>query len=146
VGHVAPFRHGVCLILFNDQSELLLQHRSHDALHYPGHWSFFVGAVQAGVSPRQAVRREIVEELEYNCNPTLFLIRNVHVANGDVVFQNAFYAKYDGKPLRLNEGQGMDWFSFEQIKYLKMADFNKSLAERFERFLSTAPIDLAGSH
>ena len=52
------------LALYNDQKEILLQHRSKDALRLPDYWAFFGGGIEGEETPEQAIAREILEELE----------------------------------------------------------------------------------
>lgn len=103
------------IILIKDK-KILLQHRTDDAPVLPGYWGFFGGCVEQGETPEEAVRREAFEELGYVLkNPKLIL--TVERKSGTCYF---FAEEYTGAKLELNEGQGMDWFTIEEAKSLKM--------------------------
>ena len=53
------------LILYNNESKILLQHRTKDAPTFPDYWAFFGGGIEEGESAEQAVKRESLEELGY---------------------------------------------------------------------------------
>jgi 8-oxo-dGTP pyrophosphatase MutT (NUDIX family) len=53
------------LILHNNESKVLLQHRTEDAPTFPDYWAFFGGGIEEGESAEQAVKTESLEELGY---------------------------------------------------------------------------------
>jgi 8-oxo-dGTP diphosphatase len=53
------------LILYDNDSKILLQHRTTDAPTFPDYWAFFGGGIEEGESAKQAVKRESLEELGY---------------------------------------------------------------------------------
>ncbi len=57
IGHMLLMSPGVAAIIFNDQHELLLQHRSDNGL-----WGLPGGAIDPGEEPAEAVVREVYEE------------------------------------------------------------------------------------
>ena len=59
----SDLRHYAVAILFVDEETLLFQVRSEQLLHQPGDICFPGGAVEEGESPREAVIRELKEEL-----------------------------------------------------------------------------------
>ena len=59
-------RHVAAALLVTPDGHYLMQHRD-DLPHIllPGHWACFGGAIEAGESPEAAMRRELVEEIEF---------------------------------------------------------------------------------
>jgi len=59
--------HAAAAIIVTDDGRYLLQLRDDiPGIFYPGHWGCFGGAISAGETPLQALRRELAEELEYS--------------------------------------------------------------------------------
>lgn len=81
------------LLLFDEKKRILLQHRTDDAPRLAGYWAFFGGGIEKGETPEDAVRREIMEELEYELvNPNLVMVQDFETAgiNGKKI---CFYGK-----------------------------------------------------
>ncbi|MBL8133685.1 MAG: tryptophan synthase subunit alpha [Anaerolineae bacterium] len=58
-------KHMVCALPVTPTGEVLLQQRDHaPGIAYPGAWTIFGGAVEADETPDEAIRRELIEELE----------------------------------------------------------------------------------
>lgn len=53
-----------CIILARDTGRILLPHRS-DEVQEPGTWGCWGGAIDRGLSPEEAVRREVEQEAGY---------------------------------------------------------------------------------
>ncbi|MDR4493597.1 MAG: NUDIX domain-containing protein [Nitrospirales bacterium] len=61
-----PVGDAVAAIITLDDGRYVLQHRDNlPHIWYPDHWGCFGGAVQEGEEPLDALRRELVEELEF---------------------------------------------------------------------------------
>ena len=59
--------HAVAAIIVTEDRRYLLQLRDDiPGIFYPGHWGCFGGAIAAGETPLQALRRELAEELEFS--------------------------------------------------------------------------------
>ena len=112
------------ILLHDEKKRFLLQHRTSDAPKFPGRYGFFGGEAEEKETPEMAVKRECYEEIEYELkNPKLLLNtiindeygkRNVHV----------FLEKYDPeKKLVLNEGCAMKWATKEEVRNLKIVDY-----------------------
>ena len=107
-----------CIVLYTTQGKILLQHRTDDAPTDPSKWSLFGGRVEEGETPEAAVKRECYEELVYKLqSPRLVLTKELFARN------YTFIEAYDKKQeLNLQEGQGMRWFSYDELNDLDLAD------------------------
>ena len=107
------------IILYDEDNRILLQFRGPKAPSVQNKWSFFGGGIEINENPEQAVKRESIEELNYNLNnPKL-----VYILDYDLGYKKGkkycFIEKYDSsKVLSLGEGDGMRWFSLEEIKLM----------------------------
>ncbi|MEO0532934.1 MAG: NUDIX hydrolase [Cyanobacteria bacterium P01_A01_bin.123] len=59
-------------ILYQDNHCLMQLRDDIPTIIYPGHWAFFGGHLEAGESPDEGVRRELMEEIGYEA-PSLTL-------------------------------------------------------------------------
>lgn len=57
------YRRVSILVPYNSNKEILLQHRTKDAPHYPDYWGFFGGDIDGDETPEEALIREAKEEL-----------------------------------------------------------------------------------
>jgi 8-oxo-dGTP diphosphatase len=101
--------------------QYLLQHREdRPDISYPNFWGLFGGACERGESAADALRRELMEELDLDVSgykPLLtctydlwFEDRRTRKAFFSVELSNAQAGK-----LVLGEGQGMAWFRFGEV-------------------------------
>jgi 8-oxo-dGTP pyrophosphatase MutT (NUDIX family) len=104
-------------ILHCGDGRYLLQHRdAKRTIFYPDHWGFFGGAIEAGETPRQALERELREELQLEltgCEVKPFSRFNFNVEPVAIVPLDRHYfdVRIDSGVvgrLRLGEGQAMD--------------------------------------
>ena len=116
----------------------MLQHRSETAKRYPGHWGIFGGGIEVGEEPEMAMRREILEELEYiPKNPTLILSQSFEnkYKEGRAT-KYVFIDRYDeSQVLKQHEGQGLAWFSLEKIRELPVIDHDMEVYETAAGYL-----------
>ncbi|TGN07986.1 NUDIX domain-containing protein [Leptospira ilyithenensis] len=111
--------HAVKALIYRDDTRILLQQRDYNpGIVFQGYWTFFGGQVETGESLKDALKRELLEELEYSPG-------NV----GEELFQwewrgdNPFCCnhclpvlmKADENTLVLKEGLAMKWFLFEEL-------------------------------
>jgi len=115
----------VALIVLYDGERVLLQHRSDDASRKPGFWAFFGGGIEQGETPEQAVRREMMEELQVVLDDIESFERYEFAEEGGVYEKHVFLAPltYPVAQLRAQqqEGQGLGMFSADEVKNLKIS-------------------------
>jgi 8-oxo-dGTP diphosphatase len=120
------------LILVRDDGCLLLQHRTEDAPLWPGYWGLFGGGIDGNETPKQAIEREIFEELHYPL-PEIRLFLVMDIDRQDYAgTRYIFLASYDNKTkLEMGEGQGMGWFNIDEALSLKLNEYNRRTIELY---------------
>ena len=118
----------VCgVILYTDDGRVLLQQRDDNPeIPYPGYWTFFGGALEAGETPDEAMRRELLEELELQLPFTYWMdyICPVRSKPGGVTTRNYMYVARLDRPietLTLHEGQALRLFTPQEAWGLDLA-------------------------
>lgn len=111
----------VASILWNPDLGYLLQHREdiHD-IAYPGWWCLFGGAREEHETPVQAIRRELLEELELDIPEPEIFFSCAYDLNFESRYVRKFYfISYVSNDLNsrivLNEGQGLKWVMPEML-------------------------------
>ncbi len=107
------------LIALNRDHKILLQHKSADAPNNPNTWCLFGGGIEDGESPEEAVRRELLEELQLQINPVFFK------STTDLdIERNYFFSHLDVEVEVLKkqqmEGDDLGYFSLAEMNSLKM--------------------------
>ncbi|WAT18557.1 (deoxy)nucleoside triphosphate pyrophosphohydrolase [Aurantiacibacter sp. MUD11] len=123
----------VAVALFDSQGRVLLQQRL-PGKHHAGLWEFPGGKVESTEMPREALVREIAEELGLELDPALL--------------QPAFFAEEGGNPaIVLNlytshqaagegearDGQAFGWFAPDEAAGLELAPMDRALLEKLRR-------------
>lgn len=115
--------HAVKAIIYSSDGHVLLQQRDYTSgILFPGCWTFFGGQVEAGENLKDALQRELLEEL--GCVPGQVedeLFRWAWL--GEPPAQNYFFPVFcevNNDALELNEGQAMSWFSIEGLKDINL--------------------------
>lgn len=124
-------------ILVNARGEMLLQQRDNKPeLLYPGCWSTFGGAVEADETPHEAIRRELLEEIELEPSLTLwqtFTHEYIYQGRPTLVEQYVYYGAVDleADEIALNEGQALAFFNRADLETLPVAFWFEPLLAAF---------------
>ena len=126
----------VAMIIENPNQEVLLLLRDNKPeIAYPNHWSLVGGHIEAGESAEQAALRELGEEVGLNLCLSLWKRYDYQFAPNIMVDQYVFIGKVDAETpeMILGEGQAMCFFSYRDIKGLKIGfGFEVVLNEYFD--------------
>ena len=125
------------LVLYNDQKEILLQHRSKEALRLPDYWALFGDGIEGKETPEQALAREILEELEYEVVSPKLIFTQKFTYKEDENTKYVFVEKYNpARPLTQHEGQEMRWCKFEDLDDLLIVDHDRIVLSKIQKFLN----------
>jgi 8-oxo-dGTP diphosphatase len=96
--------------------KFLFQHRDEGIEISPGHWAYFGGHVEKGATIQEALKREILEEIEYEVSDaTLFMTQDFNSSVGPSR-KFVFICKFDSsQKLVQHEGQGMAWLTPDEF-------------------------------
>lgn len=117
----------VSAFLYNAEGKVIAQLRDDKpGLMFPGKWSTLGGRIEDGETPDEAMRRELVEEIEI-CPPLTFWKKfENRFSSGGRDYDGDIYA-YVGlieqkiEEIHLHEGQGVAYLSAEDIDRLQFA-------------------------
>ena len=109
-----------------DGSDVLLSKRSADS-HQAGKWEFPGGKLRSGESPREALERELEEELGIRVRSAYPLIQIRHAYPDKQVFLDVWrVTDYDGVP-HGRERQVVDWVNQDRLMKLELPAANHTI-------------------
>ncbi|MEK6807677.1 MAG: NUDIX domain-containing protein [Nanoarchaeota archaeon] len=111
------------LVLINPAGRILLQLRSKKAKE-GGKWSFFGGRVDDGETPKQAIMREIKEELNYDVDCFEILDKS-HERIWFIIKTDKNISEFD-----LNDGDGFGFFDYDDAVKLDLTENTRMILER----------------
>lgn len=120
----------VIVFLHNNFNSYLLQLRDFKpSIIFPGHWGAFGGAIEEGESPRDALVRELIEEIGYSPEELKFIgeVNKDQLRLNINMFHSSMGISLS--KLRLMEGVDMDLFTIEEI--LSKNLYSKKLGDVF---------------
>jgi 8-oxo-dGTP diphosphatase len=140
---------GVNAIPINADGKILLQQRDDRSdLSYPGYWTTFGGKVEDGESPDEAIRRELLEEIELELPMKLWRVEEYPMERDGqkiIVESYTYVGRIDraASEITLNEGQALGYFGLEDLDRLKIGwDFERVFREFFAALIEGAlPLD-----
>ena len=110
--------HTVKAVIYLDDKLLLQLRDQKQDIFYPGVWGLFGGGMDVGEKPIDALKRELLEEIGFEIKSAKLLFSWNHDKYNSVLHFFLVPLTVELEKLCLNEGQGMDLFSIEQIKRL----------------------------
>ena len=123
----------VAALALSDGNGRWLMHKRPIGKHHGGLWEFPGGKVEAGETPRNALIREISEELGLAldpaaCMPACFAEGKGATGPGEIVIM-LYTAEWDGSPVAALEGGEVDWFAVPEIARLAKPPLDVALVQ-----------------
>ena len=124
-------------IILNENGDVLLQKKDFNYFWFPGYWGFFGGKVESGELPKNALKRELLEELKFNANDLKFFKKYDYVDScSKGVRQGKMYIyvckfKENISSLSLNEGAGFAFFSKNENLPKPMINHNHKVLKEY---------------
>jgi 8-oxo-dGTP diphosphatase len=121
---------GTNIILLNDQNAVLLQLRDNKpTIPYPNMWAIPGGHIDKGETPLECILREVKEELGIELsNAALFMAAERSYGREHTYWARANFRLED---IKLSEGQGVRWFSHDEIKNIQLIYEDNLILEDF---------------
>jgi 8-oxo-dGTP diphosphatase len=130
---------GAAAILQNSQGQVLLQQRDDKPnLPFAGYWTLPGGKVENNETPEEAIKRELMEELELEFPVRLWKVYERPGPYSITIVQYVYTGKTDQpiSSLAINEGQDLQYFAPAKIDKMPIAyGFDSLLVEYFASLL-----------
>lgn len=124
-------------LIYREDQKILLQLRDNSSLiSYPETWNFFGGEVEKNESPKEALFRELNEELEWSPQSAEFLLKWSNPKDGSLMHIFTVFCDVPSNHLIQHEGQTMDWYFVNELDQLFSGGF-KNLIPRFKKFINS---------
>ncbi len=120
----------VSLIIENSKGQVLLQLRDDKPdIPYPNHWAVLGGKIEEGETREEALRREMMEEIELVLDDFQFLCElNI---NNQKIFLYKTNKDLDVNKTPLHEGQKIEFFYEKKAFKLKLKAEDKEMLKYF---------------
>lgn len=118
-----------CIILAKDTKRILLGQRGTHG-DFPLTWASIGGCMEEGEGPKQACRREVMEETGYSDQMTLLPL--MVFKDGDFTYYNHLaIVPWEFEAVRCEENNALTWFKFNDWPSPRHPGFQKLLENRF---------------
>jgi len=105
------------IILRNKEGKFLFQHRDDkEGVLCRNMWGLFGGEVEEGETPEEGVVREIMEELCFDISGKIKFVEKINIPGISDVYIYEYFGTVEIGELKQREGQGMKFFSLDEIK------------------------------
>ena len=121
------------IIPTDSDGRVLLQHKDDGAPSNPNTWCLFGGGVKEGESYEQAIRRELIEELDLALENIKFVMSHDDNLIQRRIFTAKIHKTSDELLPKLTEGDNLGFFNWLEIKNLNVAEPHRKILAEFFR-------------
>jgi len=121
---------GTNIIFLDEQNAILLQLRDDNPnIPYPNRWAIPGGHISKGETPLECILREVKEELGVELNEAaLFVAAERSYGREHTYWAKAHFRLAD---ITLSEGQGVQWFTYDEIKNMQLIYEDNLIVDEF---------------
>ena len=111
----------VAAVIFDSEDRILIARRG-PTKSFAGQWEFPGGKVEKGEDHRTALRRELLEEMGFVADVTVWLGTNKHHYDNVTVNLHVYRSEYISGNLKLTAHDSIDWVSFDELGYFDFTE------------------------
>lgn len=130
----------VCGIILNSEGLIFAARRS-EGRSFGGYWEFPGGKIERGERPKEALQRELVEELGLK----LEIGNSLHTISWEnqtgAYSLEAFICSHDLAGMVLHDHDTYGWFAIEDLLRLEMLIADLALLPHLDKYLQERPRD-----
>jgi 8-oxo-dGTP diphosphatase len=123
-----------CILIENSNGNFLLQLKDSTYKLYPLHWSILGGKIEENETPLEAIKREMIEEINTELINPKFI--ESQIINNEKLYLFHEKMDLDIPKIVLTEGEKVEYLSKEQILELKMLPSGKKLFQYYLKKIS----------
>ena len=122
-------------VIFKDEKFLLQLRDNKPNIPYPNTWAFFGGGVEDSENHKEALKRELEEELGWSPESFEYLIKIMNKTFNCKITHYILECSVSRDELCLGEGAAMGWFTYDEVLKLENklheVDYVTSLANNY---------------
>ncbi len=124
-------------LILNERNEVLLQKKDAEYPWFPNKWCMFGGWIELNEEPKNALDRELLEELGLAINDLSFYKKERYQDTCHLGTREGDYFIYQGKfsgdisEIHLKEGAGFAFFSKDELNSINLVYHNRRIIGEF---------------
>ena len=123
---------GVALI-FNKQNKILIGKRAKTE-PLSGFWEFPGGKLEKGETPQEALKRELMEELNVNSTIKDFFNESIYKHSTGTFKLLTYFTEIDDSTLEMRVHEQLEWVTLKESRNYKMFESNLSIVDELEKY------------
>jgi len=120
-------------IIVDKRGQFLLQKKTMDYEHFSGQWGLFGGAIEEGETEKEAIKREVLEEIGIEFENFIFFEKQNYSLKEMEVEEFIFAVEFNKKmnEIKLEEGAGFAFFDKLELENLNLFHGARRILEKY---------------